>query len=89
MKKIDGILSGVQDLPEVLPPLSRSALKSLATAPEKELDMCTSHVRWETPRGRYDECSSKFSLRKETKVIEPVGLETAPAHNTTKKLCPM
>ena len=57
-------------------------------APEKELDTCRSHVRWETPRGRYDECSSKFSLRKETKVIEPVGLGQTPMHNTTKKLCP-
>ena len=62
-------------------------LLSSAMAPEKVLDTCRSHVRWETPRGRYDECSSKFSLKK-TKVIEPVGLETAPAHNTTKKLCP-
>ena len=24
----------------------------------KELDTCKTHVRWETPRGRYDECSS-------------------------------
>ena len=63
-------------------------LLSPATALEKVLDTCKSHVRWETPRGRYDECSRKFSLREETKVIEPVGLETAPAHNTTKKLCP-
>ena len=68
--------------------LSRGALRSPATAPEKVLDMCRSHVHWETPRGRYDEFSSKFSLKEETKVIEPVGLETAPAHNTTKKLCP-
>ena len=57
-------------------------------ARKRLLDTCKSHVLWETPRGRYDECSSKFSLKKETKVIEPVGLETAPAHNTTKKLCP-
>ena len=41
------------------------------------LGMCKSHVRWETPRGRYDECSSKFSLSCETKVIEPVGVEDA------------
>ena len=51
-------------------------------------DTCRSHVRWETPRGRYDECSSKFSLREETKVIKPVGLGPTPVHNTTKKLCP-
>ena len=25
---------------------------------------------------------------KKTKVVEPVGLKTSPAHNTTKKLCP-
>ena len=55
--------------------LAEVPLKSPTTAPEKVLDTCRSHVRLETPRGRYDECSSKFSLRKETKVIEPVGLE--------------
>ena len=50
------------------------------------LDTCRSHVRWETPRGRYDECSSKFSLREETKVIEPVGLKTAPAQHNQETL---
>ena len=49
-------------------------------------DTCRSHVRWETPRGRYDECSSKFSLREETKVIEPVGLKTAPAQHNQETL---
>ena len=34
------------------------------------------HARWETPRGRYDEYSSKFSPSSETKVIEPVGVES-------------
>ena len=66
--------------------LNRCAFKSPATAPEKVLDTCRSHVRWETPRGRYDECSSKFSLREETKVIEPVGLETAPAQYNQETL---
>ena len=40
------------------------------------LNTCNIHVRWETPRGRYDECSSKFSLSYEIKVIESVGLES-------------
>ena len=42
--------------------LNRWCFKSPATVPENMLDTCRSHVRWETPRGRYDECSSKFSL---------------------------
>ena len=61
-------------------------LLSPARALEKGLDTCRSHVRWETPRGRYDECSSKFSLREETKVIEPVGLETAPTQHNQETL---
>ena len=34
---------------------------------------CISHVRWATPRGRYDAHSSKFSLRKKPRFIEPGG----------------
>ena len=85
MKKVVTVPEKV--LLQELKSLSRGASKSPATAPEKVLYTCRSHVRWETPRGRYDECNSKFSLREETKVIELVGLETAPTHNTTKKLC--
>ena len=66
--------------------LSRGASKSPATAPEKVLDKCRSHVRWETPRGRYDECSNKFSLREETNVIKPVGHETAPTQHNQETL---
>ena len=35
-----------------------------------------------SPRGRYDECSSKFSLGYETKIIEPVGDESVDLHTT-------
>src|SRR5215216_5294518 len=48
-------------------------LDSPATVPEKVLDGSKCRARWGTPRGRYDEHSSKFSLSYETKVIEPVG----------------
>ena len=34
---------------------------------------CISHVRWETPRGRYDAHSSKFSLRTKPRFIDPGG----------------
>ena len=54
-------------------------LLSPAMALEKVLDTCRSHVRWETPRGRYDECSSKFSLRetlpqRNSEVVNLTGL---------------
>ena len=35
-----------------------------------------SHVRWETPRGRYDAVQQQVFPQKETKVIEPVGAAT-------------
>ena len=60
---------------------------------------CNTHVRWETPRGRYDECSSKFSLSMKPRLsnqqemrsrlkVQTVPVDVEPAHNTTKLLCP-
>ena len=48
--------------------VEQERLLSPATTQEKVHDTCNSHVRWETPRGRYDECSSKFSLRKKPRL---------------------
>ena len=75
--KVDGNGARKSDVAGVEVFLAEAPLKSPATAPEKSLDACQSQVRRETPRGRYDECSSKFSLSFETKVIEPVGVENA------------
>jgi len=46
---------------------------SPATAPENILDACNVTRQLGTPRGRYDECSSKFSLSMKPRFIEPVG----------------
>ena len=51
----------------------RSNSASPATAPEKVLDACKVTRPLGTPRGRYDECSSKFSLSTKPRFIEPVG----------------
>ena len=42
----------------------------------------TTHVRWETPRGRYDAVQQQVFPQKETKVIGPVG--AAALLHTTK-----
>jgi hypothetical protein len=53
-------------------PLQKSSF-SPATAPEKVLDAGRITTQLGTPRGRYDEHSSKSSLSKKLRFIEPVG----------------
>jgi hypothetical protein len=49
---------------------------SPATAPEKFLNSAVLAVQLGTPRGRYDEHSSKSSLSMKPRFIEPVGERT-------------
>jgi hypothetical protein len=48
-------------------PLQKSS-NSPATAPENVLDDVKTHVRWETPRGRYDVVQQQFSLCKKPRL---------------------
>ena len=59
------LLTGDRRLPEELLHPGNGARKEVA---------CRAvHVRWETPRGRYDAVQQQVFPQKETKVIEPVG----------------
>jgi hypothetical protein len=49
---------------------------SPATAPEKLLDGVKMTDQLGTPRGRYDEHSTKYSLSMKPRFIEPVGKRT-------------
>jgi hypothetical protein len=46
-------------------------LQSPATAPENWLDAGRMTTQLGTPRGRYDEYSSKFSLSKKPRFVSP------------------
>jgi hypothetical protein len=48
-------------------------LQSPATAPEKQLDAGRITTQLGTSRGRYDENSSRFSLSKKPRFVDPVG----------------
>jgi hypothetical protein len=61
-------------LPPVALPLDRSHRSRLL--PSRARWWCILGTELGTPRGRYDEHSSKFSLSCETKVIELVGERT-------------
>ena len=52
-------------------------LRSPATAPENCLDDVKPHVRWETPRGRYDVVQQQFSLSKKPRLSIQEELESA------------
>ena len=47
---------------------------NLACVVMKWVDDVKSHVRWETPRGRYEAVQQQVFPQYETKVIEPVGV---------------
>ncbi|KAK1653309.1 hypothetical protein QYE76_071114 [Lolium multiflorum] len=64
----DGWRGRMEDLIGMAPPAPEDPKER---TPAGALMACISHVRWATPRGRYDAHSSKFSLRKKPRFIEP------------------